>query len=42
MQPYKIKKAFDSSRLLNDNLTLSGLLDKAACDLFSNMRRLKH
>jgi len=27
---------------INDNLTLSGLLDKADCDLFSNMRRPKH
>jgi len=25
-----------------DNLTLSGLLDKADCDLFSNMCRPKH
>jgi len=27
---------------INDNLTLSGLLDKADCDLFSNMCRPKH
>ena len=27
---------------INDNLTLSGMLDKADCDLFSNMCRPKH
>ena len=27
---------------INDNLTLSGLLDKADCNLFSNMCRPKH
>jgi len=27
---------------INDNLILSCLLDKADCDLFSNMRRPKH